>query len=463
VAGSEAKSGLDTPERLFTSIPPLPDRRNPEIGRIAGKRQRVERVLDALSIATGAGHPFSEVVEGWIGRMQDCGDNLTWQVCPDGHQRRLRGAHFCQTRACPICAWRRSLKGRHRLMGLVKYAHQQGDHVLFLTLTLANSPTIDGQVDRIWKAYGKLRRRKLWKERVQAAFARIETTWKPAEGYHVHMHLLIAVPRISWRRLQEGARTFDKDEIERAWREITGDSYITRVKGLKDRLVVTDRHRKQSAELRAEGIRIKPALIAAADELAKYPVKEDDFLGRMPEAPDPETGELWSTDHGAALAWVDLLAECHGRKLSQVTGYWRGMAVEEDLTGDEEAAVWIGELEGPGLEKCPDCGVPMWGEYYRRDNRGYYIAKRGPWSEFQDVELHPERAGPIAARSSPPRPGWWRAAEANLHDITYRGAREGVSVDQALTTIRHLGDVAARDRAGIRPPLERRRTTWADD
>ncbi|WP_419836534.1 protein rep, partial [Xenorhabdus bovienii] len=82
--------------------------------------------------------------EAYAARMRDCGGLLRfgWSTLTDtGETRlRLREAHFCRVRHCPVCQWRRSLMWQARFYQSLPriVADYPDSRWMFLTLTVRN-------------------------------------------------------------------------------------------------------------------------------------------------------------------------------------------------------------------------------------------------------------------------------------------------------------------------------------
>lgn len=127
---------------------------------------------------------------------------------------RLAGS-CCHDRFCVPCATERSYIISRNVLDIVK-----DKQVRFLTLTIktTNEP-LSQSLDKIYNAFAALRRRLFWRERVTGGVAFLENKWsKETERWHPHFHCLI-----------EGY-WIDRKLIQKAWREITGDSFIVDIR-----------------------------------------------------------------------------------------------------------------------------------------------------------------------------------------------------------------------------------------
>lgn len=82
--------------------------------------------------------------ERYAARMADCGGVLRfgWVTTPETGETalRLREAHFCRVRHCPVCQWRRSLMWQARFYQSLPKIVQEHPKArwLFLTVTVRN-------------------------------------------------------------------------------------------------------------------------------------------------------------------------------------------------------------------------------------------------------------------------------------------------------------------------------------
>jgi plasmid rolling circle replication initiator protein Rep len=389
--------------RLAESAIPLPlgRERNPELSRIEEKRWRADRNHFALLMGS-RGHELSHLFEAWASRLRGCGENLFFAECPDGHQRRLRAGHFCQTRACPICMWRRSLRDKAVYSTLVQAAVAEGKHVVHLVLTMKNVSSPYGQVKRLWQAFAKLRRRRVF-DRVEGGIARIEVTWSEAAGYHFHMHVLVLVPALSRADIKAGVVSLDKAFLSEAWQEITGDSFVVHIGSLKPEA----KHFRKAQQL---GLGRAGAVVAAIDELAKYPAKDADFFlapvgdrrGQVREVLpfDLVTGEVNADFIVRSEAFCELLAELHGKNLKSMFGWFRGKAgelseeVEGSVLADDEAGVFVSDTVKQAETHCT-CGKLLVGVVYRHGGALHYVVSTvGDLAEMVSDRCRTRRSSP---------------------------------------------------------------------
>lgn len=121
-----------------------------------------------------------EGAEDLIGPMEDCGSAMT-MVCTHCGGSRDCKIH-CKRRWCPACQPMTSAKRVDRW----SHAINQLEWPLFITLTMTNSDDLDC-IKFIRKAWGRMRRRKIFADKVKGGVASFEITNK-GNGWHPHIH-----------------------------------------------------------------------------------------------------------------------------------------------------------------------------------------------------------------------------------------------------------------------------------
>src|ERR1039458_9554040 len=180
---------------------------------------------------------------------------------------KLREAHFCRVRHCPICQWRRSLMWIARFLQVIpevlgKYPKGR---FIFLTLTQKNVPVNELRVTlrAMGKGWDRMRKRKEFA--VVSGWLRTVEVTRGADGSaHPHYHVLLLVPgdyfdapgkyvtQAGWTRLWRESLKLDYDPIV----------HVTAIKPKRGRP--------------ANGQTL-PALVNAAREALKYAVKPSDM------------------------------------------------------------------------------------------------------------------------------------------------------------------------------------------
>lgn len=184
---------------------------NESIFRHSGWSHRRRLVFDSLR-RTGVGHRRLEA-------FCDCGAITT---CEATHNEVRVCGSSCRHPLCEPCRQERAAKIRANL-----YVLCIDKEIRFLTLTLRHSDTaLTAQLDRLYRSFSLLRRRKEWAQNVKGGAAFCEVKISERDGlYHPHLHILI-----------EG-QWWEHKEISRLWHEITGDSTvvdITRPRVIED-------------------------------------------------------------------------------------------------------------------------------------------------------------------------------------------------------------------------------------
>ena len=181
---------------------------------------------------------------------------------------KLREAHFCRVRHCPICQWRRSLMWIARFLQVIpevlgKYPKGR---FIFLTLTQRNVPVSELRVTlrAMGKGWDRMRKRKEFA--VVSGWLRTVEVTRGADGSaHPHYHVLLLVPgnyfhasdkyvtQASWTKLWRESLKLDYDPIV----------HVTAIKS------------KRGRPAKGETL---PALANAAREALKYAVKPSDMI-----------------------------------------------------------------------------------------------------------------------------------------------------------------------------------------
>lgn len=158
----------------------------------------------ALSDDVGGIYAGAAEFERYAARIDACSGILRfgWVNTPDtGESRlRLREAHFCRVRHCPVCQWRRSLMWQARFyQSLPKLVEEHPKaRWLFLTLTVRNCSIGDlrDTLQHMNKSWQRLKDRKEFKP-VLGWVRTTEVTRGKDGSAHPHFHALLMV-QPSW-------------------------------------------------------------------------------------------------------------------------------------------------------------------------------------------------------------------------------------------------------------------------
>jgi plasmid rolling circle replication initiator protein Rep len=205
-------------------------------------------------------------------RIFECAEQLWFVRDLETGKLKLKRAHFCKGRLCPMCAWRRSLKIAYHNKLIVEEANRQYHCAwLFLTLTVRN---VEGDLLRetisdMMKGWNRLFGYKKVKTSVLGYFRALEITKNHEENtYHPHFHVLIPVKRNYF-----GKNYISQKEWTSLWKkamklDYTPIVHIQRVKGKA----------KIDAEQIESEVREAMEEQKAVLEISKYPVKDSDIL-----------------------------------------------------------------------------------------------------------------------------------------------------------------------------------------
>ncbi|EPH7273506.1 protein rep [Salmonella enterica subsp. enterica serovar Agona] len=155
----------------------------------------------AISDDVGGIYLRAAEFERYASRMRDCGGLLRfgWSTLKDtGETRlRLREAHFCRVRHCPVCQWRRSLMWQARFyQSLPKIVDEYPNaRWMFLTLTVRNSEIseLGDTLNLMNAAFQRMKARKEFKP-VIGWIRTTEVTRGRDGSAHPHFHTLMMVP-----------------------------------------------------------------------------------------------------------------------------------------------------------------------------------------------------------------------------------------------------------------------------
>jgi plasmid rolling circle replication initiator protein Rep len=193
--------------------------------------------------------------------VSECGAYLCYEECSQGHERKLKMAHFCKVRLCPMCAWRRSLVLFKQLSDIL-HEVQSRDSYRFLLLTISaktvRSYELNDELKRYfdsWKRFANLR---TFKGSVAGWFRALEITHDVSKDtYHPHFHVLLAV--------KPGYFSGGRYIKQKQWCDMWQQSMRLDYEPIVDIRVVKPRKEGQTVE-------------GSVLEVAKYTVKSGDYI-----------------------------------------------------------------------------------------------------------------------------------------------------------------------------------------
>lgn len=195
-------------------------------------------------------------------RVKDCGDVLRFAVTSDG--MKLYQTWFCHSRLCPLCSWRRSLKNSFELQQILDVANSKYPKAIYLFLTLTEENSQLGELkSNLKKMNGSIRKLMQYKKVAKNMIGYVRsseiTVNRKNFTFHQHMHILLLMKtsyfnskdyltKADWIKLWKRARKLDYDPI------------------IDIRKIRTKSHHGQGA------------LVDSAKEVAKYQVKNSDYI-----------------------------------------------------------------------------------------------------------------------------------------------------------------------------------------
>jgi len=156
-----------------------------------------------------------KIEDFWGDGLVTCGGRMFLYRC--GHcGKTYRVTSTCKRRTCVFCSKMR----KNRLLGAYLEVVKGFKWPVFLTLTLKSvfDEGLRDGIDRLIKAFTKLRHRKFWK--VGGGVYSIEMT-KTEKGWHIHLH---SICDCVWMR---------QKDISKAWLDVTGDSYVVDIRRVR--------------------------------------------------------------------------------------------------------------------------------------------------------------------------------------------------------------------------------------
>ena len=214
-----------------------------------------------------------EDFERYAQRIDQCSGVLRfgWHPDPDTGEvlLRLREAHFCRVRHCPVCQWRRSLMWQARFyqsLPAIQQAHPKA-RWLFLTLTVRNCPV--GQLGETLTAMNAAWQRLIKRKEFRPVLGWVRTTevTRGRDGSaHPHFHALLMVPP----SMLSGVNYVKQARWVELWQEAMRLDYapVVDVRAVKS---------KAPKEGQTEAEAAAAALQNAVAETLKYSVKPSDM------------------------------------------------------------------------------------------------------------------------------------------------------------------------------------------
>jgi hypothetical protein len=126
--------------------------------------------------------------------------------------------NLCRDRLCPTCQRIRGERLKLKLISVVRHA----DAPKFVTLTLKHRESpLASEIDRLFSAFRKLRKDRVWSGRVRGGVYVLEVKRNPKTArWHPHLHVLVDAKFIPQKQLSE------------AWMKATGDSDVVDIRAI---------------------------------------------------------------------------------------------------------------------------------------------------------------------------------------------------------------------------------------
>lgn len=265
-------------------------------------------------------------------RVMQCGDYMKIAVPEAGGAEKIIDANFCRDRLCPMCNWRKSVKIFGQVSTILKFL-KDDFRFIFLTLTVPDVPEqrLNGGLDQLFKSWSTLTKRKAFKKAVKGYFRTLEITVKYDDDkdidlYHPHFHVILAVTKSYF--------TQSKVYLNHTkWTKLWCDCCAAA--GVDVPMVKNPKTGEMAPFLSVDVRRIRAretagktetSEAAAASEVAKYALKDDEYLG----------GELSDVDRAARVFFLSQALK--GRRLISLGGCFskarKALELEDPETGD---------------------------------------------------------------------------------------------------------------------------------
>lgn len=204
-------------------------------------------------------------------KLSDCCQNPMIYGSEDGKNVRM-AERRCRSRCCPRCAKFRANELTSKLIAICR--RMDSRRMITLTLVSVDEPLRD-QLLELRRCFGRLRRSRVWKDRVTGGVYTVEVTMNKETGlWHPHLHAIV-----------DGSY-FPCMELKAAWEKASKGSIIAHIRAV-------------------------PSATAAARYVSSYVAKTSDAV----KFSDEEVAEWAEQVHGLRLA--STFGSLHGVKLEE--------------------------------------------------------------------------------------------------------------------------------------------------
>lgn len=203
-----------------------------------------------------------------------CGNVLRFAKTDDG--LRLYQTWFCHSRLCPLCSWRRSIKNSYELRVILDKLYKEQPSTVFLFLTLTEENSDFGNLRSNLKSMNRsIYRLFKYKDVTRDLLGYVRSTEitvnRKSNTFHQHVHILLAMKSSYFK----DGHYLSQNDWSKLWKRARKLDYLPVVNIKRVRASKKDR-----------------SLIASAKEVAKYQVKENDYISNDKETDLPIVDEL---------------------------------------------------------------------------------------------------------------------------------------------------------------------------
>lgn len=277
-------------------------------------------------------------------RVKECAEVLEFKENRVTGDKKLYKAWFCKSRLCALCNWRRTMKHGIQTEKVVSEMMKREPTTRWLFLTLSVRNAYDGNelnesLSEMAKGFNRLSYYKKFRKNLLGFLRASEVTINDTDNsYNQHIHVLMAV-RPSY--FNSSTNYINQSELTKFWRRAMKLDYDPMVY-----IQVVKPNRKYQNDMRA-----------AVNEVAKYPVKDADYLTE-----DDETN----------LVRVKHLEEgLHRKRLISYGGMLKDIHKELNLSDAEDGDLVNLDDDDKEVDKNAYSLIARWN--WTRKN--YYIQK----------------------------------------------------------------------------------------
>lgn len=251
---------------------------------------------------------FDEGEAELLAKIAVCQEPLTLrcEVCETNVEVKQR----CKRKWCPCCVRALAAQRSAELQFIV----ERMQWPLFVTLTMRNVEDLSsGGVRHLRRAFGKLRHRRFWKDRVKGGIANVEVT-NIGNGWHPHLHCVIDCRWLAVETPEPRAR--DSAEEKRA--------------AFKSAAAELERHWAKCLKQETASVKVKRAFRdTITKEVVKYSVKSSDLIECQ-----GSVGAVIRALEGTRL--MTTFGKCHGQCVKELRADAKRAAKQKQYSEMEE-------------------------------------------------------------------------------------------------------------------------------